>query len=321
MLRALLPALTIYAFASPAQAETPYVFQPGHIDLDRGPDGNTVILDAPDGLIVVDTGRHAEHSRAILDYAKASGRPIAAIVNSHWHLDHTTGNQDVLAAFPEAELIASNAAAGALSGFLAQAPDNARKRIADPALSLDEHRRAERALAILTHPEMLVPANPVTASGPRIIAGRTIDVRLAPDAATEGDIWLLVPDERLAITGDLVVAQAPFFDTGCEDGWETALEEIEAADWDTLIPGHGAPMDRAGFDRWHAAFTTYVECAHSDAGAEACAAGWEHDAAGFYTEAEGASVRELALYYIIDVLRAPPEARMDYCRKGGSPRA
>jgi glyoxylase-like metal-dependent hydrolase (beta-lactamase superfamily II) len=65
---------------------------------ERGPDGNTVIFDAPYGLVEVDTGRHARHSDAILAYAKSRGRPVAAIVNTHWHLDHTSGNRRLRAA-------------------------------------------------------------------------------------------------------------------------------------------------------------------------------------------------------------------------------
>src|SRR6266481_2385674 len=38
----------------------------GAIIPNREPDGNTVIFDAPEGLIVVDTGRHEWHRRAIL---------------------------------------------------------------------------------------------------------------------------------------------------------------------------------------------------------------------------------------------------------------
>ncbi len=49
----------------------------------RGPDGNTVIIDAKDGLIVVDTGRHTSMTDAILDFARERKRPIVAIVNTH----------------------------------------------------------------------------------------------------------------------------------------------------------------------------------------------------------------------------------------------
>ena len=66
----------------------------------KGPDGNSIFIDAPEGLILVDTGRHPEHSAALLAYARERGRPIAAIFNTHWHLDHSTGNTEIRAAFP-----------------------------------------------------------------------------------------------------------------------------------------------------------------------------------------------------------------------------
>lgn len=307
-------ALLLAACSAAAASNASYVFQRGHIDLNIGPDGNTVILDAPKGLVVFDTGRHPAHAQAILDYAKHAGKPIAAIVNSHWHLDHTTGNRDIRAAYPRAEIVASDAVKGALAGFLATSKENAKKALANPNLDPGQRERTTRSLMILTDPADLIPAHPVTKSGKRTIAGREFDVRLAPNAATAGDVWLLVPDESLAIAGDLVVAQVPFFDTGCEQGWSAALDEIAKAHWDTLIPGHGEPMDRAGFDRWHNAFDAYLTCAKSTASAEDCAAGWERDAAGFYTKTEAASVHDMAVYYVSDVLRAPPEQRMDYCR-------
>src|SRR6185436_20904869 len=82
---------------------------PGTLEPDRGPDGNSVFLDAPDGLILVDTGRHPAHRDRLLAYASERGRPIVAIFNTHWHLDHSTGNAELRAAFPQAPLYATNA--------------------------------------------------------------------------------------------------------------------------------------------------------------------------------------------------------------------
>ena len=53
-----------------------------------------------------------------------------------------------------------------------------------------------------------------------------------------------------------------------------------------VIPGHGAAMDRAAFRRWRGAFTALLDCARSAHAAEDCAAGWERDATGFFSEAE-----------------------------------
>ena len=75
-------ATLIAGLAAPAASAAPLPagihLIPGAVPLDSGPDGNTAVLDAPQGLIVFDTGRHPEHAQAILDYAKARHRPIAA---------------------------------------------------------------------------------------------------------------------------------------------------------------------------------------------------------------------------------------------------
>ena len=59
-MRYFLLAVTLLG-SSCASAEAPapiYHLIPGSVPLDKGPDGNSILLDAPDGLIVVDTGRH-----------------------------------------------------------------------------------------------------------------------------------------------------------------------------------------------------------------------------------------------------------------------
>jgi glyoxylase-like metal-dependent hydrolase (beta-lactamase superfamily II) len=312
---AALLALMLAACAAPGHAKpAPYVLQSGHIDLERGPDGNTVILDAPDGLVVVDSGRHPEHSARIVAYARAAGQPIVAVVNSHWHLDHTTGNRDILAAFPKATIVASHAVEGALGGFLAKSRAQAEKALLDPKVSGAERARIERSLAIINDRAALVPGLAIGFTTTGKLGGRRIQFHLARNAATEGDLWLTLPDEQLAVVGDLVVAQFPFFDTGCEEGWTKALAAIDRARWTTLIPGHGAPMERAAFRRWRGAFDSLLDCARSSRTSPDCAAGWERDAAGFFTEAERPSVRELAIYYVDEVLRAPPKKRTVYCR-------
>src|SRR5829696_4817015 len=65
----------------PAREIAPDTFLlPGAVPPDRGPDGNTVILVAPSGLVAIDTGRHPWHSDGILAFARSRQRPVAAIV-------------------------------------------------------------------------------------------------------------------------------------------------------------------------------------------------------------------------------------------------
>lgn len=290
-----------------------YHVVPGSVQPNRGPDGNSVFLDAPDGLILVDTGRHPEHSDRLLDYVRSRDLPVAAIVNSHWHLDHTTGNVELRAAFPKAPVFASQAIDGALRGFLADSRRQVEAAMAAgrvPEASMPEVRRS---LAVQDTPDVLQPTRPVTESGEQEIAGRGLRVNLARFAATEGDVWLYDPAAGLVIAGDLVVAAVPFFDTACPEGWRRALDEIAATPFKTLIPGHGEAMTKPEFMQWRAAFNALLDCAASSAERKACVDGWNRDAAPFLT-IDRALIDGLLEYYLDSRLRAAPEERNRYCR-------
>ena len=90
---------------------------PGAFPQNREPDGNTIIFAGDGGLVVMDTGRHPWHTQAILDFAKRQKQPVVAIINSHWHLDHTSGNRALKAAFPQAKVYATSAIDSAIADF------------------------------------------------------------------------------------------------------------------------------------------------------------------------------------------------------------
>jgi glyoxylase-like metal-dependent hydrolase (beta-lactamase superfamily II) len=308
--------LGLGARAPAAPPATGWHLVPGQIDPRgmKGPDGNSIFLDAPQGLILVDTGRHPEHSAALLAYARERGRPIAAIFNTHWHLDHSTGNTEIRAAFPDAPLYASNAIEGALTGFLARSRAGAERALAAGQIPEGARPEVQRFFATMDHPGRLRPTRPVTRSGPMNVAGRRLQVNLAQYAATEGDVWLYDPRLRLVIAGDLVVAPVPFMDTACPEGWRAALDRIAATPFSLLIPGHGAPMDRAAFLAWRAAYNAFVDCGRSARPRADCIAGWRRDAARFIPAGSEALVERLAGYYLDSRLRASPEERTRYCR-------
>src|SRR4051812_20421758 len=92
---------------------------PGKFAAGTQPDGNTVVFTTTDGLVVFDTGRHPEHTQQIVDFANAAKKPVVAIVNSHWHLDHVGGNVLLRAKYPGVRVYASSAIEDAMHGFLA----------------------------------------------------------------------------------------------------------------------------------------------------------------------------------------------------------
>jgi hypothetical protein len=65
---------------------------PGRFERSRQPDGNSLLLEGRDGLVVVDSGRHIEHLAALQAWVGERRQPLRAVINTHWHLDHLGGN-------------------------------------------------------------------------------------------------------------------------------------------------------------------------------------------------------------------------------------
>jgi glyoxylase-like metal-dependent hydrolase (beta-lactamase superfamily II) len=241
----------------------------------RGPDGNTIILDAPEGLIVVDTGRHKSHSDAILAFARERKQPIVAIVNTHWHLDHSSGNGRLKAAFPKARVYTTTAVDRVLApgGFLARNLEDAKKMLTG---TTDSVRRDEIQIFITTMEARgeLRPDVPVTKSGQMRLAGRPLDVRVTDKAVSDADVWFFDQAAKVAVIGDLVTVPVPFFETACPDRWVASLDEVWATPFETAIPGHGRPMTRAQFDAYRKSFGSFVSCVRTDSAPAACSAGW-----------------------------------------------
>jgi glyoxylase-like metal-dependent hydrolase (beta-lactamase superfamily II) len=308
----LLLAAALAGTAPAADRAANWHLLPGSFEPGRQPDGNSVFLDAPQGLILVDTGRHPAHQEKLLAYARSRGKPIAAIVNTHWHLDHTGGNAEIRAVYPRAEIYASTAVEGALSGFFPNSRKGAEEFLASGKASPDQAAEIRGDFAAMDDVAALRATRPVTRSGRIRIAGRSLEVNLARFAATEGDVWLYDPKARLLVAGDLVVGPVPFFDTGCPEGWREALTALAAKPFATLVPGHGAPMTKQQFLRWRNAFANLLDCAVTDKAREECIAGWKRDAAAFIPAGDK-RIDDMVGYYLDSRLRAPYAEREKYC--------
>jgi glyoxylase-like metal-dependent hydrolase (beta-lactamase superfamily II) len=278
----------------------------------RQPDGNTIVIAAPKGLIVFDTGRHPRHAQAILDFARERNQPIAAIVNSHWHLDHVGGNPRLRAAFPESLVYASSAIDAARRGFLADYRAQLVSEIA--AAKNPEAQESMRAeVALIDEGAALGPTETVTKSGPVVIAGRVLRVNLETHAVTAGDVWVFDPETRLLLAGDLVTLPAPFFESACPSRWQASLARLQKQPFDQLVPGHGAPMDRRGLAAYAKAFTNLLECAAGDAKKQDCVDGWINDAAALIDSKDVSYARTLIAYYMDNYLRHPSERVRTFC--------
>ena len=175
---------------------------------------------------MVDTGRHAWHSDAILAFARDRKQPIAAIVNTHWHLDHSSGNGRLEAAYPDARVYTTSAVNQAIApgGFIARNLAAARER--PPDANPMRREETEIFIATMATPDTLRPDVVIERSETRPLAGRPLALHVTADAVTAADLWLYDEVTQVAVVGDLVTLPAPFFETACPAQWQHALDEV-----------------------------------------------------------------------------------------------
>ena len=266
------------------------------------PDGNSLLFRTPQGLVVFDTGRHAEHTQKIIDYAREAGLPIKAVINSHWHLDHVGGNPRVRAAYPDVRVYASSAIDGAMSGFLA----NYRKQLVTAIAQAKDEKAAQSyrdEIAIIDAGRALYPDQVVDKTATRRIAGRNFEVHLQSRAVTAGDVWIFDPATRTLAAGDLVTLPVPLLDTACPERWKIALDDLAHIPFKILVPGHGAPMQRAQFDAYRRGYANLLACTAGAQAKSVCIDGWISDTGILLGENDRAFARTLLDYYIDQSLR------------------
>lgn len=286
---------------------------PGRFERARQPDGNSLLLQGRDGLVIVDTGRHLEHSDALLDWARARGQPLRAIVNTHWHLDHIGGNARLRRAEPGLRSHSSAAVRDAVERRMPRSEVDLRRMLADPALDADTRRMIEVDLALYAERAAMLPDELVDGAVRDLeLAGRRLRVGVE-HGVSGGDVWVLDLTSGVLALGDFVTLPVPFLDTACPDLWRQALERLDALPFERVMPGHGPMMSRAEFGRYRAAFGRLLDCAASDRTTTQCAADWATDLGTLLPPGAQRSAGAMLEHYFAGVLRAPAAQRARVC--------
>jgi len=237
-------------------------------------DSNVLFVLSDDDVVVVDanlTPSSAEASIAAL--RRLTARPVRYLVNTHRHHDHVGGNEIYRREFPGVEIVGSSAMAEDLAAFgratmdgwtgwaaemttelpklLASGNGYAGQPLsAEERASLESDLVAARAL-VEDAPRMHIFA-PTLTVGDRLTLRRTfggqprtIEIVALGKGHTRGDLAVWLPEERIAATGDLLVAPVPLVgaDQSYVEEWIGTLDRLQALGAATYLPGHG-PVQR-----------------------------------------------------------------------------
>jgi cyclase len=183
--------------------------------------GGNIGLSVGEDVFVIDD-QFAELSEKIVAAVKAiTPKPIRFVVNTHWHFDHTGGNE------PMAKL-----------GAVIVAHENVRKRMSTEQM-LDFTRRT---------PPSPAAALPIVTFAQGVsfhLNGEELRVIHMPPAHTDGDAIVHFVKSDVIHMGDIYFnGSYPFIDTssgGSVDGVIAACDRVIAMAGDNtkIIPGHG----------------------------------------------------------------------------------
>ena len=244
----------IYAFIEP----------PGHAVVS----GNTVAIVGEDAVAVVDTGQHPALTRRIVEEIRTlTAKPVAYVVNTHWHNDHVAGNAIFAEAFPAARFIAHSFTARLMDtetrvyqeetcqGFLRTQSQPLRdalaKGVAPDGQPLAPARRARYERFLADADANLAECLEYRFRGTDIafderltlrLGKRDVQVMYLGRANTAGDSVVMVPDANVAIVGDILVHPFPFAFQSYIGEWAAVLRRIEAMKPAVIVPGHGPVM-------------------------------------------------------------------------------
>ena len=194
----------------------------------KGSGGNIGLFAGKDGVFMIDDQFAPLTPKILAAIKKITPDPVRLLLNTHWHFDHSGGNENM-----------------GKAGATIISHDNVRKLMSAPqelkAFGMKVPAAPKGALPIMTF------SNDTTIH----LDGETILIRHLPNAHTNGDSFVQFKKANVIHTGDTFFnGFYPFIDTehgGSIAGMIKAANTIlSVADEKTkIIPGHGPLADKA----------------------------------------------------------------------------
>jgi cyclase len=226
-----------------------------------GNSGNTTVIIGDRQVFVVDTPFYPAFAREdIAQIRQWTDKPVAYLLNTHFHEDHNTGNRAYMDAFPALTIIAQEDTKRDMDLIL---PGNIERHAAEYAariaaykqgndtdgrpLSEDEKKQIQEALPRVEQNgadfKALVYQPPTLAFVDKLdidIGNRIVQVRHLGRGHTPGDTVAYLPKEKILAAGDLLVYPVPHVAfAGYPAEWVQTLHKMGDLDVTTIVPGHG----------------------------------------------------------------------------------
>jgi len=232
--------------------------------------GNSSFIVNDNDVIVVDDHVSPAAAWVLLEEIKeVTNKPVTTVINTHFHFDHAHGNQ-IFAPnvqiigheFTRRMLLSNSIGMPLYQNYVTGLPgqiDGLKKRIAseaDAAAKAKLQTQLQVAENNLASQKELKPTPPnVTLATQMTLyrGSREIQIRFLGRGHTAGDVVVLLPNEKVVMTGDFLTSGLSNMSDSYPEEWVTSLDALKKLDFDTVLPGHGdAFTDKTKIDYFQA---------------------------------------------------------------------
>jgi len=208
----------------------------------EGSGGNIGVMIGGDGVFMIDDQYAPLSEKIKTAIGTLSDKRIKYLINTHWHGDHTGGNENF-----------------AKDGAIIVAQENVRER-----KSTEQHNKAFNRTTPAA-PQITWPTITFKENMTFHINGQKVVLMHVHNAHTDGDSFVWFPESNVLHMGDCFFKDRfPYIDLGSGGSVQGALRAIEVAmmltDADTqIIPGHGTMGNKSDLLRYYQMLTTMYD--------------------------------------------------------------
>lgn len=208
----------------------------------QGAGGNIGLVTGDDGVFMIDDQFSPLTPKILAAVAKVSSEPVKFVLNTHWHYDHTGGNENL-----------------GKKNVLIVAHDNVYER-----LSTDQFIKAFNK-DIPASPKVALPVVTFNDQATFHLNGLHIKAHHVENAHTDGDSIIIFKDQNIIHTGDIFFnGFYPFIDAssgGSIYGMIKASAHIlsHIDDATKIIPGHGPLANKQDLQNFNDMLTDVVK--------------------------------------------------------------
>ena len=199
----------------------------------EGSGGNIGLAVGDEGALLIDSQYGPLTGKILAAVSKITDKPVRFLIDTHWHSDHTDGNENF-----------------AKNGAVIVAHQNVRKRLASgqhmAAFGIDVPPAPQKALPVITFTDGIT----------LFWNNEPVDVFHPTTTHTDGDAVIFFKNSNIVHTGDLFFnGTYPFIDADSGASLDSYVAGIDSImgrinDDTKIIPGHGPLSNKAEYKKF-----------------------------------------------------------------------